>query len=149
MGGYNVMFDVGGWIESDQMYILVNCPQGYQLINSSGDGKFSHGLQECKRCLPGQYIVNPNKDSCNECPEGSLNSQLYSSCTYAFVSVALYIFISLIGFISYFPCDVRIRNRATMFLIAMSRRLLSQWVFFYSLCIWKFLGCFRRDIQID
>ncbi len=70
LGGYNVIFDVGDWMETDQMYLLVNCPKGYQLINSSAGGNFIHGLQECKRCLSGQYIINPNMDSCHKCPQG-------------------------------------------------------------------------------
>jgi hypothetical protein len=72
LGGYKVIFEVGKWIESDRMFILVTCPQGYQLINSSGDGRFYHGLQECKQCQSGQYIINPNLDSCHFCPEGRL-----------------------------------------------------------------------------
>ncbi len=70
LGGHTVTFNVGDWRASDQMYILINCPQGYQLINATENGKFSHGLQECKRCLAGQYIINPNMDSCHTCPEG-------------------------------------------------------------------------------
>ncbi len=77
LGGHTVTFNVGDWRASDQMYVLINCPHGYQLINATDDGKFSHGLQECKRCLAGQYIINPNMDSCHTCPEGSLHLILY------------------------------------------------------------------------
>jgi len=61
------------WKETATMYILTSCPPGYQLINSTdGDssGIFSHDSQECKACKAGQYIIDPNTDSCQLCPAG-------------------------------------------------------------------------------
>ena len=71
-GGDTVKFAVGTWIASFQMYLLVDCPSGYQLVNTSADGRFSHALQECKPCLPGEYIIRPNVDSCQTCPAGKI-----------------------------------------------------------------------------
>ena len=66
------------WIKTATMYFLTACPPGYQLINSTdGDsvGIFSQESQECKACSAGQYIVNPNTDTCQPCPTGAcLNS---------------------------------------------------------------------------
>ena len=64
------------WRVIDGMYILISCPSGYQKINSTAGtskGKFSSILQQCKVCLPEQYIVNPDTDSCQQCPPGAPN----------------------------------------------------------------------------
>ena len=53
------------------MYTLRDCPAGFQLINTTSNGVFSHRLQQCSRCLPDQYIVNPNSDVCQQCPTGA------------------------------------------------------------------------------
>lgn len=71
-GGENVTFDVGSWERSAAMYIVTDCPAGYQLISSSSNGKFAHDVQECKLCQYGQYIIRPNVDTCQICPDGEL-----------------------------------------------------------------------------
>ena len=83
-GGKEIQFQVGVWSILGGLYILISCPAGYQLINStSGTSKgiFSNALQECRACLPGQYIINPDFDACQQCPPGS-NFQL---CLYSLV----------------------------------------------------------------
>jgi hypothetical protein len=77
LGGSDIRFrDEETWRVIDGEYILVSCPSGYQKINSTAGtstGKFSSILQQCKVCLPEQYIVNPDTDSCQQCPPGALN----------------------------------------------------------------------------
>ena len=72
-GGDGITFALGEWrLEWDQ-YRLVNCPPGTQLINStdgSSKGTYSHDAQQCKPCLPTEYIVDPNTDVCQTCPPG-------------------------------------------------------------------------------
>jgi hypothetical protein len=72
-GGADVTFAVGGWRDDGTLYVLESCPPGYQLVNSSSgtsSGTFSNILQQCKACRPGQYIMNPNRDNCENCPPG-------------------------------------------------------------------------------
>jgi hypothetical protein len=67
------------WVISNGMYRLVTCPPGHQLINStdgSSSGTFSQDIQNCKACSPGQYIVDPNSDVCQNCPFGELYLEL-------------------------------------------------------------------------
>jgi hypothetical protein len=77
LGGADIHFsDKEIWRVIDGMYILVSCPSGYQKINSTAgtsQGKFSSISQQCKVCLPEQYIVNPDTDSCQQCPPGAPN----------------------------------------------------------------------------
>ena len=58
------------WEISGGIYKLVRCPAGYQLINTLEDDEFSQQNQFCKPCLPGQYIIDPNRDICQACPNG-------------------------------------------------------------------------------
>ena len=72
-GGADIRCTPGLWDVIDGIYKVVGCPAGYQLINSSSgtsQGIFSSDLQQCKACLPGQYIINPDIDICQECPAG-------------------------------------------------------------------------------
>jgi hypothetical protein len=75
LGGADIHFsDKEIWRVIDGMYILVSCPSGYQKINSTAGtskGKFSSISQQCKVCLPEQYIVNPDTDLCQQCPPGA------------------------------------------------------------------------------
>jgi hypothetical protein len=74
-GGAKVIFSVGKWEQEGGAYVLKHCPGGFQLVNSTnGDsrGTFSHDRQQCKPCLPGQYIINSNTDECEDCPLGQL-----------------------------------------------------------------------------
>jgi predicted outer membrane repeat protein len=71
-----VTFAVGTWVATDQMYLLVGCPPGHQLVNTSADGRFSHALQECRKCLAGQYIVRSDVDSCQPCPAGEMGVEI-------------------------------------------------------------------------
>jgi hypothetical protein len=77
LGGADIHFSNKEiWRVIDGMYILVSCPSGYQKINSTAGtskGKFSSTSQQCKVCLPEQYIVNPDTDSCQQCPQGAPN----------------------------------------------------------------------------
>ncbi len=52
---------------------LVSCPAGYQLVNSLDgvNGSFSHAAQNCRPCGHSQYILNPNTDTCHDCPVGA------------------------------------------------------------------------------
>ena len=73
-GGNIVIFDKGNWAVINGMYILTDCPKGYELVNSSertSAGEFSHDNQICKQCLIGQYILDPNKHQCQACPIGA------------------------------------------------------------------------------
>ncbi len=61
------------WIASGGIYRLLRCPRGHQLVNATdgtSKGEFSHASQHCKQCLPGQYIIDPNTDICEDCPIG-------------------------------------------------------------------------------
>lgn len=72
-GGDDVSFKVGTWVEVGGIYMLTSCPEGFELINSTdgtSQGQFSNDVQECRACLPEQYILNPNTDSCQNCPPG-------------------------------------------------------------------------------
>ena len=50
------------------IYILNNCPAGYELVSTVEAG--SADLQECRACLAGQYIIDPSTDICRNCPAG-------------------------------------------------------------------------------
>eukprot|EP00961_Rhodomonas_salina_P042551 571767-Rhodomonas_salina.3 len=69
---------VGSVWETDPelgIYILKSCPPGHQLVNSDDgtSGTFSALQQDCRRCTPGlQYIVDPNKGRCMDCPKGAI-----------------------------------------------------------------------------
>jgi hypothetical protein len=61
---------VGDWRldNATRHYAVVDCPPGYSMI---GAGKAeSESLQQCKPCLPNQYILNPATDDCQACPPG-------------------------------------------------------------------------------
>jgi hypothetical protein len=78
-GGAKVIFSVGKWEKEGGFYVLKHCPRGFQLINSTNGnsrGTFSHDRQQCKPCLPGQYIINSNADECENCPLGQLTCNL-------------------------------------------------------------------------
>lgn len=65
------------WKVSGGMYLLVGCPAGYQLVNSTdgtSSGSFVQDNQFCKPCSSGQYIINQNKDTCQACPAGTFLS---------------------------------------------------------------------------
>ena len=73
-GGSVVTFSVGEWETTNSMYVLRRCPLGYRLVNSTdgtSTGIFSHDLQQCIACLPGQYI-RPYSDICQTCPTGKI-----------------------------------------------------------------------------
>ena len=58
---------VGTWTDNDGngLYDLVSCPAGYERQTDSLD------TQLCHKCLsPGQYIIDPNNDVCQNCPPG-------------------------------------------------------------------------------
>ena len=72
-GGADITCKPGLWQAVGGIYRLVSCPAGYELINSSAGtshGDFSSNMQQCKGCLSGQYIINPDTDTCQECPPG-------------------------------------------------------------------------------
>lgn len=72
-GGAEVAFDVGNWRDVFGMYVLTSCPAGYQLINSTigtSQGVFSSTQQQCRKCNAGDYIIDPNTDTCQKCPSG-------------------------------------------------------------------------------
>jgi hypothetical protein len=48
--------------------ILVSCPPGHSTMTKEKSG--SVDLQECKPCVPGQYILFPDTDGCQKCPKG-------------------------------------------------------------------------------
>ena len=73
LGGSHIKFLVGMWEIRNGIYVLLSCPPGHQLINSTdgtSSGTFSYAEQQCRPCLPGQYILDPNHDSCVDCPAG-------------------------------------------------------------------------------
>ncbi len=83
-GGAEVQFKIGVWTDCEGIYILIQCPAGHQLINSTAgtsSGIFSSNLQQCRPCLPGQYIINPNSDDCQDCPPGIYSCRMPSSVT--------------------------------------------------------------------
>ena len=74
-GGADIRCEVGTWIAVNGSYILTGCPAGHQLVNSTvgtSRGAFSSDLQQCKACIRGQYIINPDTDVCQDCPPGLL-----------------------------------------------------------------------------
>ena len=73
-GGNNVVFSIGQWIISDGMYQLVECPNGYQLVNYAVLGTFSHDNQRCLACSAGEYILNTSNPgvTCQPCPIGAI-----------------------------------------------------------------------------
>ena len=73
-GGADIQCEVGTWKAIDGIYILSGCPEGFQLINSTAGtakGLFSNVLQQCRSCLRGQYIIDPDSDVCQDCPAGN------------------------------------------------------------------------------
>ena len=75
LGGSHITFSVGMWELRNGIYILLSCLPGYQLINSTNgnsSGTFSYVEQQCRPCHPGQYILDPNHDSCTDCPAGTV-----------------------------------------------------------------------------
>ena len=64
----------GNWtLTAAGIYALTACGAGYSLNQST---------QQCTKCLEGYYIVNPNKDECQECPLGGGPSELHAqTCT--------------------------------------------------------------------
>ena len=71
--GTHVFFAVGDWVVRGGIYILVSCPPGHQLINSTSGtstGTFSNRDQQCRACLQGEYIIDPDTNECNPCPPG-------------------------------------------------------------------------------
>jgi hypothetical protein len=74
LGGSQIRFPSGIWaLAENGLYILESCPAGHQLINSTSGtsfGTFSYLMQQCRVCLPGEYIVDPNHDACQKCPPG-------------------------------------------------------------------------------
>ena len=82
-GGAEVLFKAGIWSDVDGEYILIACPAGHQLINSttgSSKGIFSSSQQECRACNQGKYIINPNTDECQPCPPGIYHPYVSESC---------------------------------------------------------------------
>ncbi len=71
-GGNNVNFSVGVWVESGGFYRLIDCPRGYQLLNSI-NSMFNHDVQQCIACSSTQYILatNNSKFTCQSCPVGA------------------------------------------------------------------------------
>ena len=72
-GGTDIHCEIGSWKSVDGVYRVTSCPAGFQLINSTAGtskGQFSSDQQQCKACLPGQYIINPDVDACQDCPPG-------------------------------------------------------------------------------
>jgi hypothetical protein len=73
LGGAQVRFAVGVWGVRNGVYVLESCPAGHRLINSTAgtsSGTFSNAAQQCAACLPGQYVLDPNRDACQDCPAG-------------------------------------------------------------------------------
>ena len=74
-GGSDVTFKFGNWTMANGMYVLIACPYGFQLVNSTtgtNHGTFAHDLQQCLKCPTGTYIINPNVGQCQTCPKGAL-----------------------------------------------------------------------------
>ena len=72
-GGTDIHCEIGSWKPVDGVYRVMSCPAGFQLINSTAGtsrGQFSSNQQQCKPCLPEQYIINPDVDACQDCPPG-------------------------------------------------------------------------------
>ncbi len=61
------------WVASDGIFKLVSCPKGTELLNSTmgtSYGTFAAAFQQCKPCGEGKYIIDPNRDECQDCPPG-------------------------------------------------------------------------------
>jgi hypothetical protein len=74
LGGADITCKSGLWEAIQGVFRLMSCPAGFQLVNSTdgtSKGKFSSVLQQCKACLPGQYIIDPDTDACQPCPAGT------------------------------------------------------------------------------
>ena len=66
---------LGSWVVFDSTYILINCPSGTSLLNSTvgtSRGTFSAQIQQCRPCPSDTYIIDPNHDECQPCPPGLL-----------------------------------------------------------------------------
>ena len=59
---------VGNWTldASTGRYTLTSCPAGYSRQTTAKTG--SEELQECRPCVEGQYILQPDADDCQTCP---------------------------------------------------------------------------------
>ncbi len=74
-GGAEVVFDVGNWTVENGIYILLDCPRGYQLVNTTSElqnGPFSPDAQQCKACSSSEYKIHSRKGSCQQCPKSAM-----------------------------------------------------------------------------
>jgi hypothetical protein len=49
-------------------YVLASCIPGYEMRTTVEQG--SADLQQCRKCLENQYIINPDVNACEKCPKG-------------------------------------------------------------------------------
>ena len=49
-------------------YELTSCPAGYEMRTTEEQG--SADLQQCHKCLPSEYIIDPDLYACRKCPPG-------------------------------------------------------------------------------
>ena len=81
LGGAGIKCKSGLWKAFQGVFRLMSCPAGFQLVNSTdgtSKGTFSSVTQQCKACLSGQYIINPDTDSCQPCPPGTCAAHMKS-----------------------------------------------------------------------
>ncbi len=69
---------IGTWHRSefDGKYLLLDCPDGYRLVNStdlSSSGTFSHDRQACQKCPLSMYIID-DMFKCKPCQDGMICS---------------------------------------------------------------------------
>lgn len=69
-GGTNELI-TGTWRQepAGADYRLIQCPAGHSLVNSV-NGVFNHDAQQCRKCESGEYIMDPNRETCKPCPAG-------------------------------------------------------------------------------
>ncbi len=65
-----VTFALGNWVARSGMYVLISCPTGFMLTNTSAIGVFSHDSQQCGPCLAGYFLSARDPIACAPCPAG-------------------------------------------------------------------------------
>ena len=71
-GGFQVQFaESHNWDTRDGMYVLVDCPTGHKVINTTGGtAAFSHDSQKCQICDKGEECTESICTACEPCRAG-------------------------------------------------------------------------------
>jgi len=105
-GGSTVLFSQGEWSISKGIYLLTNCPSGYELLNAIG-GVFSQAAQHCVLC-PATFYCDGTTTRFS-CPSGSFSLPGSNSSRDCKSAVFVQIVISLSDSITDFNVDKQSR----------------------------------------